>query len=130
MKTKLVRGFTLIELMIVVAVVSILAAVAYPSYTDYVRRGHRASAQAFMMDVAQRQQQHFAQRRQFAASLADLGLSAPADVAKHYDVTVDAADGPPPTFTLTATPRAGTIQAADPTLSLASSGAKSPTGYW
>lgn len=46
-------GFTLIELMIVVAVVGILSAVAYPSYTEYVRKGHRAEARAGLLQAAQ-----------------------------------------------------------------------------
>ena len=52
------RGFTLLELMIVVAIVGILASIAYPSYMDHVRKGNRAKAQAFLMDVAQRQQNY------------------------------------------------------------------------
>jgi type IV pilus assembly protein PilE len=48
-----VKGFTLIELMIVVAVIGILAAIAYPSYQNYVLRAHRADAQAEMMALAQ-----------------------------------------------------------------------------
>ena len=47
------RGFTLIEVMIVVAVLGILASVAYPSYQEYVRRGHRAEARAELMKAAQ-----------------------------------------------------------------------------
>ncbi len=46
-------GFTLIEMMIVVALIGILAAVAYPSYTEYVRRGHRAEARAGLLQAAQ-----------------------------------------------------------------------------
>ncbi|WP_027016852.1 type IV pilin protein [Comamonas composti] len=45
------QGFTLIELMIVVAVVGILSAIAYPSYTEYIRRGHRADARAGLLQA-------------------------------------------------------------------------------
>ena len=57
-------GFTLIELMIVVAIIAILAGIAYPSYMDQVRKGNRAKAQAFLMDVAQRQQSYLMVHRQ------------------------------------------------------------------
>ncbi len=50
---KTVKGFTLIELMIVVAVVAILAAVAYPSYQDYVRKARRGQAKADLVEYVQ-----------------------------------------------------------------------------
>jgi type IV pilus assembly protein PilE len=52
-------GFTLIELMIVVAIIGILAAIAYPSYTQYVQRANRADAQAIMLENAQFMERYF-----------------------------------------------------------------------
>ena len=54
-----IRGFTLIELMITVAVVALLAAVALPSYNQYVLRSHRAEARNFLLSVAQRLEQNY-----------------------------------------------------------------------
>jgi type IV pilus assembly protein PilE len=124
------RGFTLIELMIVVAVLAILAAIAYPSYAEFTRRSNRNAAQSLLMDLAQRQQQYFTQQRAFAGSLTSLDVTVPADVARFYTIAIDVSAGPPPSFTLTATPKTGTTQASDSTLTLDSTGAKTPSGKW
>ena len=47
------KGFTLIEVMIVVAIIGILSAIAYPSYTEYIARGHRADARAGLLQAQQ-----------------------------------------------------------------------------
>ncbi|OTG75004.1 pilus assembly protein PilE [Acinetobacter terrae] len=55
---KNIKGFTLIELMIVVAVLGVLAAIAYPSYQSYVKRTNRAETQSTMMEIAQKLQSY------------------------------------------------------------------------
>jgi type IV pilus assembly protein PilE len=62
-------GMTLIELMIVVAIVGVLSAIAYPSYTEYVLRGHRAEARTALMDLMQQQERFFTQNGAYAAPL-------------------------------------------------------------
>jgi type IV pilus assembly protein PilE len=98
------RGFTLIELMIAVAVVAILVTVALPSYQDYLRRGTRAEAQAYMEAVASRQQQFLLDTRAYAATLDAVGVPVPTSVAAAYTRTMPAPGAVPPSFTVTLTP--------------------------
>lgn len=63
------RGFTLIELMIVVAVIAILAAIAYPSYMDSVRKGWRAEARAALMQEMQQQERFYTQVSSYRADV-------------------------------------------------------------
>lgn|SRR5690554_2470717 len=122
-------GFTLIELLIVVTILGILAAVAYPSYQDHVRRANRAAAQQFLLELANRQEQHLLNSGAYASTLASLGYAEePDEVKRFYTVTVALDAGPPPDYILTATPVAGSMQAEDGALSLRGSGAK--TGKW
>jgi type IV pilus assembly protein PilE len=119
--------------MITVAIIGILAAVAYPSYQEHVRKANRADAQSFLMDLAQRQQQFLMDARRYASSIEELSVAVPERVARFYSVAVAAPAGAPPTFTLTATPIAGSMQATDlggAALSLNQAGAKGPSGKW
>lgn len=67
------RGFTLIEVMIVVAIIGILSAIAYPSYTQYVLRGNRSEGMAMLMDAAARQERYFAQNNSYVTAQASIG---------------------------------------------------------
>lgn len=105
------RGFSLIEVMIAVAIVAIIAAVAYPSYQEYLKKGRRASAQTFMMEIANKESQYLLDARNYAVTgdataITTLGLTVPSDVSPYYDLKVDpAAPTNPPSFTITATPK-------------------------
>lgn len=123
-------GFNLIEMMVVVALIGILAAIAYPTYTNAMVKGNRAAAQGFLLEVSQKQQQYFLDNRGYASSLSDLGLSAPDDVNKFYTVSVTLAAGPPPGFTISAAPKTATRQAGDGTLSIDHTGNRLPADKW
>lgn len=127
-----VRGFSLIELVIAVAIVSILLAIALPNYRDHVRKSARAEAQSYLTSLASRQQQHLVDKRRYATSTGALGLGLPASLAGKFQdpVTVEAPDAVPPTFRLVA--RAHGDQARDkcPTLTLDSAGNREPAGCW
>ncbi len=113
--------------MIVVAIVGILAAVAYPSYQEYVKKGNRAAAQAFMMEVAQRQQNYLLNSRAYAEDLGTLGLSVPDDVSPFYEINVSKLGvdaGPPPSFSLRMDPIGDTLQASDGSLCITNGGSR------
>ncbi len=96
------RGFTLVELMIVVVIAGILAAIAYPSYNQYVTKSKRSAAESFMLTVANRQEQYMLDARSYAATLSALGLTTPSDVAPNYSVALSGVTST--TYTITATP--------------------------
>ncbi|MDO8437163.1 MAG: type IV pilin protein [Nitrosomonadaceae bacterium] len=124
------HGFTLIELMIVVVIVGILAAIAYPSYTQYVVKASRAAAQAQMMDIANRQQQFLLANRSYVSKieLESSGYSLPADVSTRYSYTIDLGTAAVPSYTITFTPSG--VQTDDGILTINNEGVKTPAAKW
>mgnify|MGYP001944455157 CR=1 FL=1 len=126
------KGFTLIELMIVVAIVGILAAFAYPSYTEHVRKARRADAQAALLELAQFMERYYTANGRYvdATGVAPTlpFTEAPKDGGtKFYDLGFS---GTPTasTYVLQATPKNG--MSGDPcgNLRLSNAGVKTRTG--
>jgi len=127
------RGFTLMELMIVVVIVGILAAVAYPTYTNQVMKGRRGAAQSFIMQVSGAENQMLLDNRAYrvvannAAFFATLNMNVPAEVSAAYNlsVVVPSPATPAPSFRIQAVPFGNQARDAEGTLWLDSSGSKS-----
>lgn len=103
-------GFTLIELIIVVAIIGLLATIAYPAYTEHLQRSHRAEAQTALMQSAQYMQRYYAANNSYATALngdshttLPTGLQqAPAQGNSAYTLSISATSAI--SYTLTATP--------------------------
>lgn len=104
------RGFTLIELMIVIAVVGVLLAIALPSYEDSTRKSRRSEAVTALTQLQQAQERHRASNIAYAATFAALSASAPS-VTPHYNLTIDAAG--PGGYQVTASAKADSPQFRD-----------------
>lgn len=99
------QGFTLIEVMIVLAIIGILSAVAYPSYTEYIRRGHRADARAGLLQAAQWMERAATATGTYPSALPE-ALTGSKDTTKRYTVGLQNGNTSA-AFTLTATPKDG-----------------------
>lgn len=118
-------GFTLVEMMIVVAIIGILAAIAYPSYTQYVQRANRAEARAALLENAQFLERSYTMANRYDEAGALPHIQSPSNGDARYDIAVEAAAQ---TFTLSATPT-GTMAGDDcGTLTLTNTGVRGADG--
>jgi type IV pilus assembly protein PilE len=109
------RGFTLIELMITVAVVAILATIAYPSYLEQVRKSRRAEAKAALLACAQRLERRFSERSTYDATFGSTATDLCSDTSEHgyYGLSLAFDPATPAVYTMTATRSSSGPQASD-----------------
>ena len=86
------NGVTLLELMIVVVIVGIIAAIAYPSYTQFIAKSKRAAGTSVLLQIADRQQQFFMDNKQFATKFSSLGYASDAMMVNEDGTIVTASD--------------------------------------
>jgi type IV pilus assembly protein PilE len=127
------RGFTLIEVMIVVAVLTIIASIAYPSYTRYVTRASREAAKSELIQLGNLQEKIYLNSSSYATSITDayngrsdggLGKASGRTDDGKYALSIAPTAGPTQIFTITAAPVTGTSQAGDGNITLASDGSR------
>lgn len=123
-------GFTLIELMIVIALIGVLATIAIPQFQEYQQKSRRSEATRTLMQIAALQEQYFLDNRSYTDDFTDLNFPVAGTVTTesgYYAITIDVPD--PYSYTLTATPQgpqANDTQCA--TLTLDNQGARGHTG--
>lgn len=120
---KCLQGFTLIELMVTVAIIGVLAAIAYPSYTEYVTRAKRADGKATLLLIQLAQEKWRANNTNYATK-AQLGITVSPD--GHYTVN-DFTNISGTTYTVTVSP-SGFTDAKCGTLGINEAGTKTETG--
>lgn len=138
------RGFTLIELMVVVAIVGILVAIAYPSYRDYVMRSRRTDAKSALTLAAQRMERFYTERMTYNGATLGSGtgdIASQISAENFYDIRFDSAPtgdalcggtattNPSATaYRLCATPRGAQASDTCATFTISNTGIKSVTG--
>lgn len=122
---------TLIELMVVVVIIGILASVAYPSYTEYVRRGNRAEARSILLETAQFLERNYSVANRFDQTSGGVATALPYATSpkggtKKYDVTVNFPDAQ--SYTLSATPAGSMVGDECGVITLTNTGVKGADG--
>lgn len=127
-KSKKRQGFSLIELMIVVAIIGILSAIAYPAYLDQMIASRRSDGQGALLNLAALMESYYTENNTYAgATIAGFGFTSNASPQGYYQMSITTQTAT--TYTLTATPTVGGVQAGDTTcgaLTLTNTNVKGP----
>jgi type IV pilus assembly protein PilE len=126
------KGFTLIELMISVAIIGILASIAYPSYVDYVAKGVRADGLAILVEVANIEEQFYLDNRTYSNDMTELGFKTNPFKTENEDYSVSVTTVGTGTYTIKATAIGGqaTRDSACSVIQITETGAKTPKACW
>lgn len=122
------RGFTLLELMVVVVIIAILASIAIPSYSRYAYRARRADAHNLLMHIAAAQERYYSTHNKYTNKLTDFGYSTDTNVATehgYYAISVTTSDSDQK-YTATATRQNAQTADVCGNLSIDNAGKKSP----
>ena len=134
------RGFTLVEILVVVVIIALLAGIAYPSYRDHLRKSARVAAQQELLELSAMQEKIYLNSTAFTSKLSNaydgttnggLGKTGGKTTDGRYTLELTAASAQ--SYTLSATPVAGSLQDGDGTIQLASTGTRTcpdPAPSW
>jgi type IV pilus assembly protein PilE len=128
------KGFTLTELLIVIAIVGILTAIALPSYQEYIRTSNRTVAQLTLTKLAQEFERTSARQGEYPTDSAATAAIAAVDSPDAYTITPSpvSSESTSTTFKLIATPNTGSVNEGDKCgdLSINQAGATTPADCW
>ncbi len=131
------QGVSLVELLIALAIIGILASIAYPSYDAYVLKTHRIMAKTMLLEILEKQQNYYTRNMTYSSDLSDFGYTLNSGKLVidngRYNITAGTCAAPLSTSIATCvllTATAAGVQAADVNLTINSAGGKTPAGVW
>lgn len=119
-KPNLPSGFSLLEILIVIAIVGILVTIAYPSYEQEMKRVHAAAAKQYLLEVSSLQSVFISENHHYASTLDELGTAPRSEVSDYYSIAITQLDDQsrPTIYTVQATAKTNSGQLSQRTLTL------------